>query len=144
MQNKKNRGNLTFKLDSNKSFTVELEEKYFNVKPLIKGNQVQFEVAIKVDVILNGFKRKATENEIRKGVIKKVREEIKTTYEAGLKLDVDIYRLSEHLYRNNVKVWKTLENNGKIPLTEESIRIINVEIDKIKSGRKTFAETINK
>ena len=88
--------------------------------------------------------KKATENAIRKGVIKKVKEEIKTTYEAGLKLDVDIYRLSEHLYRNNVKVWKILENNGKIPLTEESIRIINVEIDKIKSGRKTFSETINK
>ncbi len=67
-----------------------------------------------------------------------------TTYKTGLQLDVDIYRLSEHLYRNNVKVWKTLETNGKIPLTEESIRKINVEIDKIKSGRKTFTETINK
>lgn len=144
MQNKKNRGDLTFKLDNNKSLTVDMEEKYFDVKPVIKGNQVQFDVDIKVDVILNGFKKKATENEIRTGVIKKVKEEVKTTYEAGLKLDVDIYRLSEHLYRNNVKVWKTLENNGKIPLTEESIRIINVEIDKIKSGRKTFSETINK
>ncbi|MEB2281325.1 Ger(x)C family spore germination protein [Lysinibacillus xylanilyticus] len=144
MQNKKNRGDLTFKLDNNKSLTVDMEEKYFDVKPVIKGNQVQFDVDIKVDVILNGFKKKATENAIRKGVIKKVKEEIKTTYEAGLKLNVDIYRLSEHLYRNNVKVWKTLENNGKIPLTEESIRIINVEIDKIKSGRKTFSETINK
>lgn len=144
MQNKKNRGDLTFKLDNNKSLTVDMEEKYFDVKPVIKGNQVQFDVDIKVDVILNGFKKKATENAIRKGVIKKVKEEIKATYEAGLKLNVDIYRLSEHLYRNNVKVWKALENNGKIPLNEESIRIINVEIDKIKSGRKTFSETINK
>ncbi|MFB7157900.1 Ger(x)C family spore germination protein [Lysinibacillus sp. NPDC056232] len=142
MQNKKNRGDLTFKLDSNKSLTVDIEKKYFDVKPIIKGNQVQFKVDIKVDVILNGFKSKATENEIRKEVIKKVKEEIKATYEAGLKLDVDIYRLSEYLYRNNVKAWKALENNGKIPLTKESIKKINVQVDKIKSGRKTFETTI--
>ena len=57
MQNKKNRGDLTFKLDNNKSLTVDMEEKYFDVKPVIKGNQVQFDVDIKVDVILNGFKK---------------------------------------------------------------------------------------
>ena len=144
MHNKKNRGDLTFKLNNNKSLTVDVEKKHLDVKPVIKGNQVQFEIDIKVDVILNGFKKKATENEIRKGVIKKVKEEIMTTYKTGLQLDVDIYRLSEHLYRNNVKVWKTLETNGKIPLTEESISKINVEVEKIKSGRKTFTETINK
>jgi len=142
MHNKKNRGDLTFKLDNNKSLTVDMEKKYLDVKPVIKGNQVQFEIDIRVDVILNGFKNKVTEKEIRKGVINKIKEEIRATYKAGLQLDGDIYRLSEHLYRNNVKVWKTLENNGKIPLTEESIKKINVEIDKIKSGRKTFAKTI--
>lgn len=39
-------------------------------------------------------------------------------------------------------MWKRLEKNGKIPLTEDSISKINIHINKINPGRKTFAETI--
>jgi len=143
MLQKKNRGDLTFKLDSNERnyLTVDLEKVGFDVKPIVKNNQVTFEIDIKFDATINGFKTKVTSDEIRKGIIKQVKEDIKTTYEEGLKLDVDIYRLSEYLYRDKVKVWKKLEKNGKIPLTKESIKL-NVHVNKINPGRKTFKETI--
>ncbi len=35
-----------------------------------------------------------------------------------------------------------IEHNGKIPLTEDSISKINVDVNKINPGRKTFDETI--
>jgi len=141
---KKNRGDLTFKLDDGERdyLTVDLEKIELDVKPIVKNNQVTFEIDIKFDATINGFKTKATSDEIRQGIIKKVKEEIKTTYEEGLKIDVDIYRLSEHLYRDKVKVWKKLEKNGKIPLTKESISKINIYVNKVNPGRKTFEETI--
>ncbi len=140
---KKNRGDLTFKLDNSERdyLTVDLEKIELDVKPIVKNNQVTFEIDIKFDATINGFKTKATSDEIRQGIIKKVKEEIKTTYEEGLKIDVDIYRLSEYLYRDKVKVWKKLEKNGKIPLTKESIKL-NVYVNKVNPGRKTFKETI--
>lgn len=141
---KKNRGDLTFKLDDGERdyLTVDLEKIDLDVKSIVKNNQVTFEIDIKFDATINGFKTKATSDQIRQGIIKKVKEEIKTTYEEGLKLDVDIYRLSEYLYRDKVKVWKKLEKNGKIPLTKESISKINVYVNKVNPGRKTFEETI--
>lgn len=57
-------------------------------------------------------------------------------------MDIDIFRLSEYLYRDNVKAWKNLESNGKIPLTKDSISKIDIHINKVNAGRKTFEETI--
>lgn len=144
MLTKKNRGDITIKVDDSERdyLTLDLEKIDLDVKPIVKNNQVTFEIDIKFNATLNGFKTKVTSDEIRKGIIKKVKEEIKTTYEEGLKLDVDIYRLSEYLYRDKVKVWKKIENDGKIPLTKESISKINVYVNKVNPGRKTFEETI--
>lgn len=137
------RGDLTFKLDSSEEYlTVDLEKRDFEIKPIVKGNEVQFEIDIQVNATVNGFKGKVTSDEVRKGIIKELTKEIKTTYEAGLNLDVDIYRLSEYLYRDNVKAWKRLEKDGKVPLTKDSISKINVTVNKINPGRKTFQETI--
>lgn len=47
-----------------------------------------------------------SEDEISKKIIKEVKKEIRTTYKEALTKDIDIYRLSEQLYRENVKVWK--------------------------------------
>jgi len=137
------RGDLTFKLNSSEEYlTVDLEKLNLDIKPIVKGNEVQFEVEIQVNATVNGFKGKVTSDEVRKGIIKELTKEIKTTYEAGLNIDVDIYRLSEYLYRDNVKAWKRLEKDGKVPLTKDSISKINVTVNKINPGRKTFQETI--
>ena len=83
-----------------------------------------------------------THNQVRKKVEKAVKEEILTTFEEGLKMDADVFRLSEYLYRSNVKAWKRLEKDGKIPLSKDSISKIDIHINKVSPGRKTFAETI--
>ncbi len=144
MQKQTSRGDLTITLDSSEKdyLTLDLEKHKLEVKPIVKDNEVQFEIDVIVDGTINGFKGKVTSDEIRKGIIKKVKEEIKKTYEEGLKIDTDIYRLSEYLYRYNVKAWKKLEVDGKVPLTKDSISTINVHVNKINPGRKTFEETI--
>ncbi|EON70379.1 Ger(x)C family spore germination protein [Lysinibacillus sphaericus] len=146
MQKQTSRGDLTFILDSSKKdyLTVDLEKHKLEVKPIVKKNEVQFEINIHVDATINGFKGDITSDQIRKGISKKVKEEIKTTYEEGLKIDSDIYRLSEYVYRYNVKAWKKVEEGGKVPLTKDSISNINVHVNKINPGRKTFEETIKK
>lgn len=144
MHDKKARGDVTFKLDSKERdyLTVDLEKISIDVKPIVKNDDVKFEVDVKFNAIINGFKGKITTDEIRKGIVAAVKKDIKTTYEEGLKLDADIYRLSEHLYRKDVKTWKKLEKNGKIPLTADSLSKINVTVNKVNPGRKSFDETI--
>ncbi|MEY9973067.1 spore germination protein KC [Lysinibacillus sp. RC46] len=144
MHNRTHRGEITFKLDDETDFlTVTLEKIKVDIEPLVKNNQVTFEVVVKLNATLNGLKTNVSEDEIRKKIIKEVKKEIRTTYKEALAKDIDIYRLSEHLYRKNVKVWKRLEKDGKIPLTPSSISKLEIDVNQVNSGRKTFTGTFN-
>jgi spore germination protein KC len=146
MHNYTNRGEITFQLNTSdqEELTVSIEKIHVNVEPLVKQEAVTFEVKLRINATINGFKGKVTEQELKELIVKEVKKEIQETYKEGLKLDVDIYRLSEYLYRDNVKAWKKLEKDGKIPLSEDSISKIDVDVAKINPGRKTFTETIKK
>jgi len=140
---KKNRGDVTFQLDEEGDYlTVDLEKISLDVKPIVQNNQVTFEVNVKFNATVNGFKTKVSGNEIRKKIKQQVKKDILTTYREGLKQDIDIFRLSEKLYRKNVKAWKKYESNGKIPLTEDSISKLTIYVNKVNPGRKKFDETI--
>ncbi|MGE7929558.1 Ger(x)C family spore germination protein [Lysinibacillus xylanilyticus] len=145
MHNRTHRGEVTFKLDDNETdyLTATLEKIKVSIKPLVKNDQVTFEVYVKINATLNGFKKNISEDEIRKKIIEEVKKEIRTTYKEALAKDIDIYRLSEHLYRKNVKVWKKLEQDGKISLTPNSISKLKIDVNHLNSGRKTFTGTIN-
>ncbi len=102
-----------------------------------------FEIDLKYDVTVNGFKGKISVDQIRKKTIQEVKKEIKATYEEALKKNTDIYNLSEALYREDVKTWKKLQKDRKINLTSDTISKIDVHVNKVNPGRKTFDETIN-
>ncbi|MFJ7920847.1 Ger(x)C family spore germination protein [Lysinibacillus fusiformis] len=138
-------GEITIKLNNTEErdyLTVDIKKLDVNVKPIVQNNQVKFEVYLKFNTILNGFKGKVTASQVRKKVESEVKKEIMATFQEGLNMDADVYRLSEYLYRDNVKVWKKIQKDGKIPLTKESISKIDIHINKVSPGRKSFEETI--
>ena len=141
---KTTRGDVTFRLDNKEKeyLTVDLEKLSTEIKPIIKNNEVTFEVDIKLNAIINGFKGKINTDEIRKGIIRSVKADIKKSYAEGLNMDVDVFRLSEYVYRKDVKMWKKIQKDGKIPLTENTISKLNVTVNKVNPGRKNFTETI--
>ncbi|MFJ7734391.1 Ger(x)C family spore germination protein [Lysinibacillus sp. NPDC097231] len=146
MQKTKARGEVTFKIDGTDDdyLSVDLEKLSVKIEPIVKNNQVTFEVDMVFDATVNGFRTKITGDEIRKKVIEEVKKDIRATYLDALEKDIDIYRLSEQLYRKNVKAWKKYEKDGIVPLTEDSISKLDIKVNKVNPGRKTFAETIKK
>ncbi len=99
-----------------------------------------------IDVTMQGdvgtISTKTTKDEIQKKAEQEIKRQIKETYNEALKKDFDIYRLSEYVYRKDVKAWKRLQQNGKVELTEDLIRTLNVKLTELRSSRKTFKETI--
>lgn len=145
MNNETKQGEITIKLNNTEErdyLTVDIKKLDVNVKPIVENNQVKFEVYLKFNTILNGFKGKVTASQVRKKVESEVKKEIMATFQEGLNMDADVYRLSEYLYRDNVKVWKNIQKDGKIPLTKGSISKIDIHINKVSPGRKSFEETI--
>lgn len=100
MHDSTDRGEVTFRLESEERdfLTVDIDKLDVAVKPIIKGkDQVTFDIDIKLNATLNGFKGKVVSKEIREKITKQIKKEVMETYEEGLQIDTDIYRLSEYL-----------------------------------------------
>ncbi|MCG3087194.1 Ger(x)C family spore germination protein [Sporosarcina cyprini] len=110
------------------------------VTPTVNGSTVSFKIDVSFDIAVSSVQGKTTYGKLVKAVEKQVEKEIRETYEEGLKLDADVYRLSEYLYRKDVKSWKRLQKEGKVELDEESIDSIHVHVRRVKSGRKSLTE----
>ncbi|WP_053588721.1 Ger(x)C family spore germination C-terminal domain-containing protein [Bacillus sp. FJAT-22090] len=121
---------------------VILDDIKVKVDPIVNNDVVKFDINVSVNADVSVFQGNITSEEIRKGVIKQVKKEINETYKEGIKNDIDIYRLSEQVYRKNVKTWKKQQTDGKIKLNGDSIRNLNVSVIKVYSGRNSFKETI--
>lgn len=145
MNDKTKRGEVTFSLNSDEEdvMSVILQSPKVQVKPIVEGDSVKFDIDVTMQGEASAIPIKIKKDEIKKKAEQEIKRQIEETYKEALKKDVDIYRLSEYLYRKDVKAWKRLQQNGKVELTEDSIRTLNVKITELKSGRKSFTETIN-
>lgn len=143
MSNKTKRTEISLGAIGNEdSVTIKTGKIKVHVDPVVKGDSVRFDIHIKMAIEIGSIQRKISVDQVRREYEEKVKREIKETYEEALKKDIDIYRLSEYLYRKDVKAWKRIEKNGKVPLSENSIGKLDIKIKEIKSGRKSFTGTL--
>ncbi|WP_084797836.1 Ger(x)C family spore germination protein [Neobacillus mesonae] len=104
-------------------------------KPLIHAKTIRFQITVDVTTTLSEIKKPEQLPKIKQEAEKLLSAEIKDTYLRGLQHNTDILRLSEVVYRKNLKTWKEVERNGKVPLTADSLQKITV-IVKIIHGEK--------
>ncbi|ARJ38840.1 Ger(x)C family spore germination protein [Sporosarcina sp. P16a] len=144
MSNNTKRGQVTFKLDGGNYFTMIIDKVKVKIKPITGKGEVKFDINVDLSATVSEMGKDITTDRIRKEIEKVVESEIKETYEDALTIDVDIYHLSEKLYRKNVKEWKKHHKEGKLELTEDSIRNLKVRVTKLSSDRKSYKETIER
>ncbi|MFF5994476.1 Ger(x)C family spore germination protein [Lysinibacillus sp. KU-BSD001] len=141
MKNETERGEVTYFTDG-APVTVVIENVKVDVKATVKNEKFLFDITIKLNAIASDFHTEITKKQIKKKVIEEVEKKVKETYEKAVKKEIDIYNLSNYAYKQHVKQWKKVEENGQVPLDEDSIASIEVYIEKLSAARKEFTETI--
>ncbi|MEC2078372.1 Ger(x)C family spore germination protein [Metabacillus fastidiosus] len=118
------RTNLQLVKDDQTLATMIINGKKTKIKPIISNNSFRFKIEVEVKGSISEIdKNGVTVEEMERAAIEQIKREIMRTYTHALKIDADVYRLSEVLYRKNVSVWKQYEEKGKIPLNTKSIDI---------------------
>lgn len=144
MNNNFERGELTFEFEGyDEPFvSIVVEDAKSKVTPIVENGQILFdiEVILKVQASESNDTNDETMQQLKEGIIKKVKQEIEKTYTASLEKKVDIYRLSEVAFRKEFKAWKDVEEEGKVPLTASSIRNLNVSIDRLITERTSASK----
>ena len=144
MTNKTKKGEVTFEADGGDYVTMTIDKVNVIVEPIVEKGEVKFDIDVRLDATASTIVGKVTYDSLAKGIKKEVEKEIMVTYEEAIKKDIDIYHLSEQLYRKNVKAWKKYHIDGQVELTEDSIRKLTVHIEKLDSDRKSIKQTIKR
>ncbi|WP_413362929.1 Ger(x)C family spore germination protein [Lysinibacillus sp. 3P01SB] len=126
-----------------KPITVTVANIKIDVKSKFVDGSFKFDIKVKLDAIVSDFHAEITETEVKESLKKEVEKRIKETYQKGLEQNIDIYRLSNYAYKQNIKNWKSVEEGGHVPLNSDSIASIQVNIGKLSAARKEFTETID-
>ena len=131
------RSKLTFELAGfgDPSVTVVVENVDPQIHVITSENPIQFDIHVKLTVQTSDTTDKVKSKELIEKIEDSVKKEIEKTYEEGIKIQADVYRLSEVVYRKHVREWKKIEQNGKVPLSENSIRNLKVEVTKTVGER---------
>lgn len=123
--------------NTKQTISAVVYSKQEKITPVIeKGEKVRFKIKLKFTASIEGIKQHTSMKKIEKETVRIIKENMKKVYLYALKKDIDIYRLSETLYRDNNAIWNKIEKNGKIPLDNDSLKSIEVQIRLQHSGKQ--------
>lgn len=143
MNNETKRGEVTFTIGDGDPITMIIDDIKVKIEPETE-NGIKFNVDVRLEATLSNAGGNYTYEQLKEGTEKEVLKQIMDTYEESVAQDMDVFKLSEKLYRKKLDVWKKVQKDGRIELTEETIGKPNVEVVKLDSERKSFRETIQK
>ncbi|MBP3038821.1 Ger(x)C family spore germination protein [Bacillaceae bacterium Marseille-Q3522] len=135
---------ISLKGKNNTNYGVLVKNLHFYIHPFLENTTVRFDIFVHADGSINQLEREETLQTIRKATEALLTKEITETYMHGLEIEVDLFRFSEIIYRRNFIIWKDIKKEGKIPLTKDSIRKINVNVNITDSRKQRKIPTLNK
>lgn len=134
--------------------SIEVEKRKSKIRPKVDGDNISFEISVKVDATLVEEQSQADImypkdmldylDKIKKEANKKIEEEInKTIYVAQKDLESDIFGFGNELYKKNPKKWKEVKSSWEsiFPYVETKV---NVNIDIIGTDLKEGVFNIEK
>lgn len=98
------------------------------ITPHVVNGKASFDIHLSVEGGVTQYLHVTTEDDLKKWIRQAIAEEIRRTYQEGLKLKVDALQLSNALYRKYPKEWHRLTVNRELPLDENSIKSIKVQV----------------
>ena len=134
------RDNVTLYPGTKQDTSVIVYEKKVKMTPVIeKDGKVRFHIKMKLKSSVETMKVDASPKEYKKELKRILKKEIKHTYKFAQENKVDLFRFSETLYRKDIKKWKEIQKNGEIPLEDDTIKSIKIEVKLQNTGKQKLS-----
>lgn len=106
------------------------------IEPGTSGNKPVFNLHIRLKGSLNELAQNVSEAKLKELAERQIVKDIRNTYEAGIKSQIDVYDLGYSLYLNNPAKWKMyFGKDSKFPLQRASLQTIDVQINIENTGK---------
>ncbi|WP_019422118.1 Ger(x)C family spore germination protein [Paenibacillus sp. OSY-SE] len=105
-----------------------------NIAVTFRGLIPKFNVSIHVNGFVDEITGNLSEAEIISLAEQSIRDEVKKTFEQGLRKKMDVFSFRNYVYRNHINKWKREGNGKSIQLTPDSLDSLNVKVQIEHSG----------
>lgn len=122
--------------------TMTIDSQRRRIRPVVTGGRLRFDVQMEVNGTVVQMGKAVSEVQLKSMFAQEIQKEIRSTYANGLRLGVDIYALSDSLYRRDPQTFhRYASNDGHIQLHEDSLRRVQVKVKIHDQGKTTEPAT---
>ncbi|MCD9021791.1 Ger(x)C family spore germination protein [Cohnella silvisoli] len=114
--------------------TLKIAKPKSKIRINISNGEPVFNIEVSAAAILLELWTQTSEKELENLANKLIAEEIRSTFQNGMKRQIDLLRLEHVLYRKKFKLWKKLTSNGKVALHPIKLGEVTVKIKVVQSG----------
>lgn len=133
-EKKLHRAPLSLKKDGEPVAELVLKKPKVKTQTYIKNNEPNFRMKVSLQGDIFQMVKFLPVKTLEALAEENLKKEIERTYKNGLKKGIDVFQLSQIMYRNNVKEWKKYQKNGIITLSPSSFTV-DVKVKIITSGQ---------
>ncbi|NWL88082.1 Ger(x)C family spore germination protein [Paenibacillus sp. 79R4] len=135
MQKKLQRSIIDIPNDIEPEAAIVLENPKSEVHHVVRNGHVNFTIKLKLNAYVDELRRNLKKQEIEQMAAQAIEKQIRHTFMKGVARKVDIFNLTECLYRENPKKWRELESEGGFMIDKESLVNVKVHVKLQHSGK---------
>jgi hypothetical protein len=110
----------------------------YKIRVRMNNGEPYFTVKVHVAARVGNMAETDSREKVERLAEEKMKEEIRDTYEKGLKIGADLLGLEHYLYQKRNRDWKRLRREGGFALRPESLEKIEVKVVVENAGKLKF------
>ncbi|WMT43353.1 Ger(x)C family spore germination protein [Paenibacillus sp. D2_2] len=135
MQKKLQRSIINIPDDIEPKAAIVLEKPRTTVHHVVRDGHVNYTIHLKINAYVDELRRNLKKQEIEDMAAQAIEKQIRYTFKKGTERKVDIFNLTECLYRENPKKWRELNKEGGFMIDKESLVNVKVDVKLQHSGK---------
>ncbi|BCC09556.1 hypothetical protein BCM0060_p2222 (plasmid) [Bacillus cereus] len=120
--------------------SVVIEKPKITISPIMSSKPILFNIRVEVQAGINEKIKEISDKELITKTEDIIKLEILKSFEKGIEINADIYKLGESLYRQNPRKWKEEVKTDSFYLNEHSIKNLKVKVNLVNSGKLKYQD----
>jgi spore germination protein KC len=135
LQEKTTRSPIIIQHQGKPASVIMMRDPKVEIIPITDGTSLKYTIEVEIGGGVIEMEQPVSLQFLEEEAVKVIEDEIRKTYEKSLAKNIDVYSLGYKLYQQNPQLWKKLNTDGQIPLTEDLLNEVNVKVSIQNSGK---------
>jgi Ger(x)C family germination protein len=126
--------------DNQPIVSIVIENPKVKITSVNNKEQALFNIEVVVQAGINEKLKEISDKELIRDTEEIIKDEILKTFEKGVEINSDVYKLGKKLYRQNPEKWKKEIKDRSFFLNKDSIKHVTIQVNLVNSGKLKYQD----